>query len=487
MDKRDFHGSKEENKGWFKPELETLSSRLKQSVEKLQSKFLGEAISGNPDVHPEVSWFNKLESFRDLASSVNSFLFSDTEAMQTEALDKLLASSQKNAGVFQSNLSFTEVSELLISNSEAVRVVFESKFGHFDFKSIDPAALFYLLEREDEVKNPSWKRRKHRFTVGASDDQVRRLHDWLLFADYSYYDAPQEILEALPACWKLVHCNLESLPGKPANYAAVKKGKTTTLLITARGTKSIADVFTDALMESVPYKGGSAHRGIVDSGRWLVNENMELAKNLYDTVNGNLKIVVVGHSLGASAATIAGMEFKDAFPDIEIEVVGFGCPAMLSQDLGEKVSSFVTTVVSDGDMIPRSSAETLANLAVTLLRFNYADRAVRDVNDALFEFHRRFPSVLGGTEVTNVANSVEKHLGQLLASKKSIVNTVELLKPELLPPGKILHIYRDGVGYSCSWTPPTFFDEIDVTRTMISDHLINGYNASFEGLLRKDQ
>ena len=57
--------------------------------------------------------------------------------------------------------------------------------------------------------------------------------------------------------------------------------------------------------------------------------------------------------MGAGAATIAGMELNDLMHDnMTVEkVVGFGCPALLSQDLAEQVSPFVSTIINDNDMI----------------------------------------------------------------------------------------------------------------------------------------
>lgn len=39
---------------------------------------------------------------------------------------------------------------------------------------------------------------------------------------------------------------------------------------------------------------------------------------------------------------------------------------------------------------------------------------------------------------------------------------------ELLPPGHLIHLYRDGVGISGCSVPNDFFYEIDVTRRMVT-------------------
>ena len=65
-------------------------------------------------------------------------------------------------------------------------------------------------------------------------------------------------------------------------------------------------------------------------------------------------------------------------------------------------------------------------------------------------------------------------------AEKEIETLSDLKRREvvLYPPGKCLHFYRDGVGVSCVQAPCTFFNEFDVNRTMLDDHLIpTGYEV----------
>ena len=58
----------------------------------------------------------------------------------------------------------------------------------------------------------------------------------------------------------------------------------------------------------------------------------------------------------------------------------------------------------------------------------------------------------------------------------------------LFPPGKCIHVYRDGVGVSACEVPCDFFNEIDVTRTMVDDHLtVSGYDKLLTELMRAHQ
>jgi len=52
--------------------------------------------------------------------------------------------------------------------------------------------------------------------------------------------------------------------------------------------------------------------------------------------------------------------------------------------------------------------------------------------------------------------------------------------------GKCIHFYRDGFGLAGAVVPCTFFNELDVNRRMIHDHLfVTGYRPLFLDLMRQ--
>ena len=86
---------------------------------------------------------------------------------------------------------------------------------------------------------------------------------------------------------ELVYCSLESLPNKPAHFVAVKKprgsGSSSSeleVLLVVRGTKHATDVITDLLCDAAPYRGGDAHSGILESGRWIAERHLNLLGSL---------------------------------------------------------------------------------------------------------------------------------------------------------------------------------------------------------------
>lgn len=98
-----------------------------------------------------------------------------------------------------------------------------------------------------------------------------------------------------------------------------------------------------------------------------------LLKLLKSSGKHKVKLQCVGHSLGAGCASIIGMELNDD-PKFEVEVIGFGCPALLSKELSEQTKGYITTVVADDDCVPRLSAASVVNALLDIMEHDYVPR-----------------------------------------------------------------------------------------------------------------
>jgi len=377
------------------------------------------------------------------------------------------------------NLFFTEFSNL--------KQLLDRTFGSLEVY-MDPTALFYYIEHEDQRKTPSWKRRKHRFMEGIDVEMITELHDSLELSEISYWNSKQEITQGLQNigdCWELSEYRLDSLPGEPSHFVAFRKdrsdGEEQHILIVVRGTKSVSDLLTDLNLDTEDYMGGKVHAGIVRSGQWLAKEYgdaIEVIKR--DSGCGNVKVSLIGHSLGAGAAVIAAMELKKNW-GFDTRAVGFGCPPLLSKDLSQSCSDFVTTLVCDSDIVTRITTASVCNLLHDLAEFDWEELAARDVKAMLEELQRHNPL---GFNVEEYADNIMSRIHNYVQGQIT-KRTPDRMVPELYLPGRIVHIYRDGRGVSGTFVPCTFFKEIDVTRTMLDDHLIDGYEKLFLQLLRE--
>ena len=135
------------------------------------------------------------------------------------------------------------------------------------------------------------------------------------------------------------------------------------------------------------------------------------------------------------------MEFEKR-DSVNVSVIGFGCPALLSCDLSESVRDMVTTVVGDADIIPRTSAATITNFLLDIAEHDWTLGARRDVKQALKELQRNAPSLIKPEDVDQVVDFVDTMLEK--NSRKGIRKvTTERDKALLFPPGKCVHFYRE--------------------------------------------
>ena len=284
-----------------------------------------------------------------------------------------------------------------------------------------------------------------------------------------------------------------------------------------QGTKTIGDVITDLICDAAEYRNGTAHAGILESGKYLATRHEQLIEQLLELSSkdkasgrggsgGNnaptMKLTLIGHSLGAGAASIAGMEWRDKFitnavddknkddsptpANLDIQVYGFGCPALVSQNISESTRNFITTIVADYDCIPRMSTATLLNAILNIGEYNWLPYAQRDIKEFIEQVVQPyFPLLISESNKSKIL----QYLDDIMLDP-SMINiptpTTKRMDVTLYPPGTCIHLYTDGYGVSGAMVPCTFFHELDISRRMIDDHLFHtGYERIFLELMRQ--
>ena len=158
---------------------------------------------------------------------------------------------------------------------------------------------------------------------------------------------------------------------------------------------------------------------------------------------------------------------------------------MLSPELSTSYENIVTTVIGDNDCVPRMSMATMVNTLVDIAEFDYTPFALRDLEETVNELERFLPSIVDKSVKGKLLKNLHGFLPDL-APNGDDGKTSERMEVVLFPPGRCIHFYNDGFGTSGSVVPCTFFDDLDINRRLLHDHLIeDGYQKIFLDVMRQ--
>lgn len=382
------------------------------------------------------------QSLRDIQSSLMGIL-SGSKSNQS-AVEELVTKARTSSeqGDISDSVSLEELMNILRTVSDEMDKTFEKHLNGRNFPAIYPTNLFYFLDAQDEIKNFSWRRRKHRFCRGINFDDVDELNSYCRIAKIGYEDDMEKIKKDISEKfgYEVIYCQMDSLPGQPSHFLAIKKDQSAwssslDMLLCVRGTKTITDVITDLLADSVDYRDGKAHSGILQSGKHLAEKHLDTFQEfLKASGKKKIKLTLVGHSLGAGAASIAGIELHEK-DDFEVQVIGFGCPALLSKELSKGAEGYITTVVDDNDCIPRMSLATMVNTVLDIGEYNWIPKARQDIEDLVDQVQEAMPGI--------ISDGVKR---KMLDMHNSLLSNIELpeptddrMEPDLFPRKHRMH------------------------------------------------
>ena len=292
----------------------------------------------------------------------------------------------------------------------------------------------------------------------APSEKLHGYDDLFEFADYAYDELQdgmtlREVLHKSE--YTLLRHDTTILPGSVAHYIAISKSRKTAL-VGIKGTSGFEDMLTDIcgntverdLGEEHPFvKDGptkfTCHEGIMAAADRLSRDMEDLVSELF--LPNNYKIIITGHSLGAGVAALIGLLLRSRIPALQkpsksggniLQVYSFASPPVLSHDAALACKPFVTTVVNNSDIIPRSSVSNLIIMAEFL-------KIVHHRLDEENLLPRDFKTT---TAFLRALSSGDK--GEMLMSTDDIFETlkrtfdkVELEDPlHLYVPGRVFHM-----------------------------------------------
>lgn len=125
---------------------------------------------------------------------------------------------------------------------------------------------------------------------------------------------------------------------------------------------------------SDPFLDGQGHGGFVHATNALITEVVPHIKEAFEEhskAQKNLKLVVVGHSMGAAVGIMVGLELKKEFPNVECW--GFSTPACLTLETARGCKEYVTSFVANHDIVPRFSIVAVEQLRKRITEFDWEE------------------------------------------------------------------------------------------------------------------
>jgi Lipase (class 3) len=485
----------------------------------LKNSVFGQAESDDP--------FSKLvkkpsDTFATLAQFIQSQSSVTDETDRDEFLTTLVGSATPMHQ--QQRIPFQQMVDLFWNTTKQVREQLELTFnGTVNVAKLNPLQAYYYMLQQEAAKNSVYKRRQHAWMTALPEAVTVPMTDGLFLSQLAYANTCDDITTNLKKfhnnSWALLNCSVTGVPSRPAHFMAIRrvsdplkdqpenlwerimkgvneeKNNLLEAVLVVRGTKQVADMMSDAMLEPADYRGGKAHDGILQSAIWLHETYKDFLENLLQvTGHSTLKLWLVGHSLGAGTAALACMEFNRQGgangTTIDASALGFGTPAVVSLELSEAARSTITTVIDDDDCVPRMSGATLVNAWLNASASDsWIDESQADIRQLMAVMKEKLPfpdltdKVMSGLLewVAAVGEKTKAEQQDDSATKRKPTPVPQVL----FPPGECVHLYRDGTGWQGVYMPCSYFDEIEAVLHMVSDHLIpSGYYRGLLGYIR---
>lgn len=179
---------------------------------------------------------------------------------------------------------------------------------------------------------------------------------------YQYWQHNDDIL--------LDHCHLQkedlifsfwgSRDFYPGNFVALDHA-TEKVIWSIRATLCPEDVIMDLMADPMPFLGGYAHQGMISAVGRLMQNTWKVVEEALRR-HENYELLIVGHSLGASLATMLVLYIRHHIPEVAAYGIAYACPPCLCRKLTNLSRHYVLGVTCKDDIIVRLSFSTFSAL-----------------------------------------------------------------------------------------------------------------------------
>lgn len=275
-------------------------------------------------------------------------------------------------------------------------------------------------------------------------------------------------------------------------YAVLVDQVKETVVIAIRGTISMEDWVIDLQYVPSPLDkvgricgfdgtGHHCHKGVLTRAKWLYNDlkKYRMLKQLYaeDSPYKEHNLVVVGHSLGGGCAQVLSLLLRSSFPGLKC--YAYEPPGCIFDDeLCGKAKEWITSIIRGDDVVPRLTQPNLESL-----RDEFFDvvaqikvpkiKAFFDVRTPCPDSHlvARNSSMLCPKSQIDRDTSFSEKL-RAFRNERAEKNREGIT---LYIAGKIIHLVDttgDETKYVPYWASPYEFNQVVLSKKMLSDHSI---------------
>lgn len=399
--------------------------------------------------------------------------------------------------------------------SEAINTWKNYVFGHLATSACELACASCSLALNCHGKPSEYANEP--ITVG---DNICRLHEAALLKVVGFDQSKVELSYAYFNKYNRV---------EEAVYCILIDHQWRSIVVCVRGSLSLGDYVVNLDIEPESLEGIGVeygfdgndqfcHRGYFARATWIL-EDMKRHKIL-DSLRGkykNYSLRITGHSLGAGTAAPLALMMRNKFPDLSC--LCYGPPGgLFSLETARRCEDFVTTFVVNSDLVPRISASTMRLLRDEVLdliaRIKVPKREVlklRLSNKTLEDLPEGLGVLLH--EEDNIPESdftlaLEKFKEQLRHQKE--IDSSPRISMHI--PGKVVHLlktserdrYREMLqgffplsnvfnwltcnqylpreAFTPKWASIEDFNEIIVSKTLVSDHMVEYVRDALHGV-----
>ncbi|KAG0174086.1 hypothetical protein DFQ28_009742 [Apophysomyces sp. BC1034] len=265
---------------------------------------------------------------------------------------------------------------------------------------------------------------------------------------------------------------------QPSYFVSIDRERNS-IVLSIRGTWSLYDAITDLVCEYKPWKGGLVHSGMLASAQWFYTE---IVPQIFRYIHDHQELasfIITGHSLGGGTASLLTMMVADHVeelrelshnPSFRLHCFSYAPVASCSPELRNQYTEYIHSFTVQDDVVGRLSYGTAMELKELVV-------------DTITAYN-----ALGGWYKVMTDPKIRALYFDIIDKRRARI--LSQVYPLLYIPGEIIHIRRRdvdhrirlGVHFSAHSETSAISNEMFLSTTCITDHMINSYQHAFDQL-----